>query len=812
MGLKLAAAFCAPSPNHPIVNMPFPNPVLRRACLGAVASCALVASAFAGSPRLYHTYPAGAQRGGEMEVTCSGQNLEDPRTLLFDEPGFESQIMTSDKGKFTAKIKVPADARLGEHTFRVICNSGVSDVRLFFVSPFPMVAEAESKQRPKPPQHIELNTTVYGHTPDDAKAEYEVDLKKGQRLSVEVIGVRLHTQTPYDPFLTIAKADGTPLIEVDDTGFSKQDPVASILAPEDGKYIISVRDTTNAGPGQCHYLMNIGTFARPLAVYPAGGPAGENVKVKLVGDAGGPIEQTVKLPEKANENFGLYTVNQDQPTPQPNLMRVSNFPNVMEVEPNNDINHATPVDQEFPVALNGIIAAKDDIGYFKFKAKKDEPLEFTVWARRLGSPLDSVLDIYNDKGTNRLATNDDAGGPDSYLRWKAPADGEYFIGIRDQLYRGGPSFVYRIEVTRIESKLTAWLPEMTINQNQDRRAVAVPKGNRYASLVRIKRADIGGDVQLEAEGLPTGISVSAPPVDKSVDTIPMVFEAAPDAEITASHFVFNAKPVEPPKDTKVSSSVEHIVDIMEYNNQRPFYVIHEHSLPAAITDEIPVKISLVQPKVPLLQTGSMNLKVVAERKGDFKGPITIALLYSPPGIGNAGLQQIKENENEGVVTISANGNAPLQKWKVCVVGNADFGKGPVWFSTQLIDIEVAAPLIGGQLARTYVDQGDTTTMTVKLDQKAPFEGKAKLQLLGLPPNATAEPQEITKDATEAKFTIKAEKTTPAGQHKQLFCSFTLEKDGEQMTETFAQGGILRVDKATVAQNGAPAVANETAKK
>src|SRR5258708_17660387 len=100
--------------------------------------------------------------------------------------------------------------------------------------------------------------------------------------------------------------------------------------------------------------MNIGTFARPLAVYPAGGPAGESVKVKLIGDAAGPIEQTVKLPEKAEDEFNLYT-NQDQPTPQPNPMRVSYFPNVLETEPNNDIQHATVVNQELPVALNGII-------------------------------------------------------------------------------------------------------------------------------------------------------------------------------------------------------------------------------------------------------------------------------------------------------------------------------------------------------------------------------------------------------------------------------------------------------------------------
>jgi hypothetical protein len=781
-------------------SFPVPGrPSLRAwCCASALAACVLAATAFAGSPRVYQTFPAGAQRGTEIEVLCSGANLADARSFLFDEPGFESEIVKAEPSKFTAKIKVAPNVRLGEHNFRVVTASGIADVRLFYVSPFPMVAEAESKEKPKPAQHIELNTTVYGHTPDDAQARYEIDAKKGQRISVEVIGLRLHTQTPYDPYLAIAKADGTPVTEVDDVGFTRQDPVASFIAPDDGNYLITVRDTTNAGPGPCQYIMNIGTFARPIAIYPMGGPAGQDVKVKLIGDATGPIEQSVKLPEKATDNFRFYT-NQDQPTPQPNSMRVSDFPNVLEVEPNNDLAHATPVEQDFPVALNGIVDQKDDIDFFKFKAKKDQTLDFTIYARRLNSPLDSIIFIYNAKGA-AIASNDDAGGPDSYLRWKAPADGDYYVSVRDQLGRGDIDYVYRLEITPAEPKLTVWLPEMTLNQNQDRRAIPVPKGNRYASLVRIKRADVGGDVQLDAQGLPDGVTAQAPIVDKSVDTVPVVFEATPDAPAVAKAFGIETKLTEPPKDGKVTSEVDHNVDVVENGNQRPYYIIKEHDLPVSVIDEIPVKLSIAQPKVPLLQTGSMNLKITAERKADFKGPISISLLYSPPGIGNAGIQTIKEGENEGIVTISANANAPLQKWKVCVIGSADFGKGPVYFSTPLIEVEVAPPLVEGKISRTFVDQGDTTTVSVKLDVKAPFDGKAKVQLLGLPPGATADEQEFTKDDKEVKFTVKADKATPAGQHKQLFCQFTLLKDSEPMTSTFAQGGILRVDKASVAQN------------
>ncbi|MEA3208995.1 MAG: hypothetical protein QOE70_2052 [Chthoniobacter sp.] len=763
----------------------------------ALLLLALPLAAFAGSPRVLTTFPAGAQRGTEMEVVCSGSNLEDAKGMLFDDAGFEVAVVSAEKGKFKAKVKVPAEARLGEHRFRVVTASGISDLRLFFVSPFPMVAEVENPKAPDQAQPVALGTTVYGRTQGEDQDRFEVELKQGERLSAEVVGVRLQTQTLYDPFLTISKAGGPPLTEVDDCAFSRQDPVASIVAPEDGKYVVMIKESTNTGAGECQYLLHIGSFPRPLAVYPAGGHTGEELKVTLIGDASGPIEQAVKLPAQRDDHFELFAAS-SQPAPQPNLMRVSSFPNTLEAEPNDEIAKATPVNDPLPVALNGIIEKPKDVDYFKFSAKKGTDYDVSVFARRLRSPLDSVIEILDAKGA-RLNLNDDAGGPDSYLRWKAPADADYFIAVRDQLYRGGEAFVYRVEITPVQPKVGVYLPEMVQNSNQERRAFVVPKGNRYASLVRVKRADIGGELRLDPVDLPAGVTVNAPLMDKSVDTIPMVFEAAADAAPVAKHFVIDAKLTEPPKDVSVLSGVEHDLDVAENGNQRSYYQVREDKLPIEVSDEIPVKLELVQPKVPLLQAGALNLKVVAERKNDFKGPIALALLYTPPGMGTGGPVQIKENEKEGVIAISANGNAPLQKWKVCVVGSADFGKGTVWFSSQLIEVEIAPAFVGGQITRSFVDQGDTTTMTVKLELKTPFEGTAKLQLLGLPPNTTADEHEITKDDKEVKFTVKADKNAPAATHKQLFCQFNLTRDGETMTSAFANGGILRVDKGSVAK-------------
>ena len=87
--------------------------------------------------------------------------------------------------------------------------------------------------------------------------------------------------------------------------------------------------------------------------------------------------------------------------------------------------------------------------------------------------------------------------------------------------------------------------------------------------------------------------------------------------------------------------------------------------------------------------------------------------------------------------------------------------------------------------------------------KVPFDGKAKLVLLGLPQGVTAEEREITKDEKELKFNLKAAANAQAGQHRQLFVQFNLIKDGEPLVNTFAGGGILRVDKAAVAKKEEP---------
>ncbi len=172
-----------------------------------------------------------------------------------------------------------------------------------------------------------------------------------------------------------------------------------------------------------------------MVAYPAGGKRGEQIKVQVVGDATGPIEQEVTVPTDPNADTDLFIEDKGASRPRPSFSRLLEG-NILETEPNDDLKTANAA--ELPLALNGRLQKKGDADCFKFAAKKGQVWEIECYARRIGSPMDSVFTIYkDDKAKSLIAGNDDARGQDSYLRWQVPEDGNYYIRITDHLGQGG---------------------------------------------------------------------------------------------------------------------------------------------------------------------------------------------------------------------------------------------------------------------------------------------------------------------------------------------------------------------------------------
>ena len=497
---------------------------LRVVAVAFLAVVLSVAGARAAQPNLGGVSPTGGQRGTELDVFLNGSRLTDAQEVLLYYPGIAvKELQVVNDGQVRVKFAIAGDCRLGIHALRVRTASGVSNLRTFNVGPLKQVAEVEPNTDFAAPQKIEMNTTVFGVADNEDVDYYLVEAKKGDRISAEVEGIRLGI-TLFDPYVAIMDMGRFEISAADDSALVRQDSIASVIAPADGTYVIQVRESAFGGNGACQYRLHVGSFPRPTACIPAGGKPGETLDVKFLGDVTGEIVQKVTLPAEVPPQFGLVPEDAKGVAPSPVPFRVVDLDNTIEAEPNNALAEANVF--AAPRALNGVIGAPGDVDHYKFAAKQGQVFDVHVYGRRIRSPLDSVMVLYRAADGAGLASNDDAAGPDSFIRFTAPADGEYVIGVYDHLKKGGVNYAYRIELSPVKPHVTVSLPEVARYQDV---TVAVPKGNRMAAMFNASRQDFGGPLNLTVPNLPPGMTIETMEMAANQSSVPILFTAAPDA-------------------------------------------------------------------------------------------------------------------------------------------------------------------------------------------------------------------------------------------------------------------------------------------
>jgi len=140
------------------------------------------------------------------------------------------------------------------------------------------------------------------------------------------------------------------------------------------------------------------------------------------------------------QNLRLVTANG---VSNPQRFIVSDLPEIAETEPNSTIDQANML--ALPAVVNGVIESTDDLDLFKFSAEKDQRLICDVHASRLGSPLDSLLTLFDPEG-KEVISNDISNGLDSLIDYTIQVSGDYVLQIRDLRYKSGNDFFYRIRV------------------------------------------------------------------------------------------------------------------------------------------------------------------------------------------------------------------------------------------------------------------------------------------------------------------------------------------------------------------------------
>jgi hypothetical protein len=205
------------------------------------------------------------------------------------------------------------------------------------------------------------------------------------------------------------------------------------------------------------------------SVFPAGGQRGGTVEILLDGKAekgkvwieGGGVTFTAPddkgkvqatLAADATPGLRLLRVFNAEGVSEAVRFVVGTVPEVVEMQPNHAPLQAMPLDK-LPVCVNGRIDKAGDIDHFSFLLKKGQQVRIDLLAYTLGSPIDPLLHVLDEKGT-RVATASDGRNLDPALTFTAPAEGRYTVQIAgfahppasEVSFTGGSSVVYRLTV------------------------------------------------------------------------------------------------------------------------------------------------------------------------------------------------------------------------------------------------------------------------------------------------------------------------------------------------------------------------------
>jgi hypothetical protein len=122
---------------------------------------------------------------------------------------------------------------------------------------------------------------------------------------------------------------------------------------------------------------------------------------------------------------------------------VGDLPEVVE----NEIDGApVPTQVKLPVTVNGRIFPREDVDIWTFDANAGQTITCEVVAARIGSPLDSRIEVRDPDG-RRIAENTDAVGSDSRLSFAARRSGRYAVHIHDVKFDGLQNYAYRLTIT-----------------------------------------------------------------------------------------------------------------------------------------------------------------------------------------------------------------------------------------------------------------------------------------------------------------------------------------------------------------------------
>lgn len=476
------------------------------------------------------------------------RELEHIKTILFF-PRSKQQINRQLSEMVVIEITADADAPPGDRELRIRTKTGITNPMVFQVGVLPEVRELEPNDqqafpeirnlpggiRPPAGEPLDLPVVLNGQImPGDAD-RFRFRAEQGQQLVVETSARRL---IPYladavpgwfQATVLLYDAQGREVAFADDYRFNP-DPVLFYTIPRSGEYELEIHDSIYRGREDFVYRITVGERPFITEMSPLGGRTG----VKTVASISGwnlPKTGLALDTEPGDDNIRYATFHRGQRLSNTVPYAVDALPECADAESNDTIENAQLI--RLPKIVNGCISAPGDVDIFRFEGKAGDMVVAEVSARRLNSPLDSLLRL-TDASANVLQWNDDhmlkeshlhkdlsglvTHQADSYLTATLPADGAYYVHLADSQHHGGGAYGYRL-------RITAPQPDFALRVTPS--SLSLTAGATVPITVHALRKDgYAGPIDIVLED-PWGFKLSGGQIPPGTDRIRMTLTAPP---------------------------------------------------------------------------------------------------------------------------------------------------------------------------------------------------------------------------------------------------------------------------------------------
>jgi hypothetical protein len=344
-------------------------------------------------PQLIRLVPATGPRGRPIRVTFEGKHLDGAMEVIASHTGVMARFVAdgATQNQVSADLTFAAGTPAGVYQLSLKTPAGQTASLPFTVDLFPAVAEREPDDSPVTGQPVTLPTTLVGTIgrPGDVDF-YRFEATAGQQIGVQVMAAAIGSK--LDPVLELTDAAGTPLAE-SVTG------VLGFTCDKAGIYAIGVRDREYRG-GDLPYRLHVGAIPVVTAVFPLGLERGGEIEVQVEGvNLEGAQSVRIKPPTdaKAGTRLPISVPTSHGPALGEPFVVVGEFPEVQAVAkaaaPPSSI-QSVPV----PGTANGRITRPSATDLWRFHASKGKTLILEVNASRIGSALDSFLEVLDLQG------------------------------------------------------------------------------------------------------------------------------------------------------------------------------------------------------------------------------------------------------------------------------------------------------------------------------------------------------------------------------------------------------------------------------